>query len=318
MSKSDKIIEKNINKDDDVEETSYCHKSAYSESDKNEDYLSNQEYIPGKTFNDDLDEFKKKKEYTNLKLNENEISKDNISSKEIEDNLKIDLTQNNISSESESKGNSVEKDNLNSKSSTMSNIHFKKRSENIKKKETIRNGCCRDCMKAFNKQGKSCLCQVPKKERKHSLNEKGCNFCGCFGCNPGDLMRKNRRERKKQYFEDEDLLFKRQRLLDSEDEDVPTNLKDSDEYNKYRQEFESLLLKYVKDFSGLGFPKRTSSYIFGYNPKEDLLEDLLRDEEVYKKKKTELSSGKVEEKQSTEKYLASERVDKARKVDKKI
>jgi len=26
----------------------------------------------------------------------------------------------------------------------------------------IKNGCCRECMKAFSKQGKACLCQVPR------------------------------------------------------------------------------------------------------------------------------------------------------------
>jgi hypothetical protein len=26
----------------------------------------------------------------------------------------------------------------------------------------MKNGCCMECMKAFSKSGKSCLCQVPK------------------------------------------------------------------------------------------------------------------------------------------------------------
>jgi hypothetical protein len=26
----------------------------------------------------------------------------------------------------------------------------------------MKNGCCRECMKAFSKNGKSCLCQVPR------------------------------------------------------------------------------------------------------------------------------------------------------------
>ena len=30
----------------------------------------------------------------------------------------------------------------------------------------MKNGCCRNCMKAFSKNGKSCLCQVPRRERK--------------------------------------------------------------------------------------------------------------------------------------------------------
>jgi hypothetical protein len=36
-------------------------------------------------------------------------------------------------------------------------------------------------MRAFSKTGKSCLCQVPKFERKYTLPDKGCNFCGCKG-----------------------------------------------------------------------------------------------------------------------------------------
>ena len=49
------------------------------------------------------------------------------------------------------------------------------------KRFIMKNGCCRDCMRAFSKSGKSCLCQVPKFERKYTLPDKGCNFCGCHG-----------------------------------------------------------------------------------------------------------------------------------------
>ncbi len=45
----------------------------------------------------------------------------------------------------------------------------------------MKNGCCRECMRAFSKSGKSCLCQVPKYERKYTLADNGCNFCGCNG-----------------------------------------------------------------------------------------------------------------------------------------
>lgn len=31
------------------------------------------------------------------------------------------------------------------------------------------NGCCKKCMKAFSKTGKSCLCQVPHRDRKNPL-----------------------------------------------------------------------------------------------------------------------------------------------------
>jgi hypothetical protein len=56
-----------------------------------------------------------------------------------------------------------------------------RRHESEEKKFIMKNGCCRECMRAFSKTGKSCLCQVPKHERKYILPEKGCNFCGCSG-----------------------------------------------------------------------------------------------------------------------------------------
>ena len=56
-----------------------------------------------------------------------------------------------------------------------------KSEDNEEKHFIMKNGCCRDCMRAFSKTGKSCLCQVPKDERKYILAEKGCNFCGCHG-----------------------------------------------------------------------------------------------------------------------------------------
>lgn len=59
----------------------------------------------------------------------------------------------------------------------------KSRSEDEDKHFVMKNGCCRDCMKAFSKSGKSCLCQVPKIERKYILSDKGCNYCGCHGKN---------------------------------------------------------------------------------------------------------------------------------------
>ncbi len=58
----------------------------------------------------------------------------------------------------------------------------KYKSDKIEDKQFImKNGCCRECMRAFSKTGKSCLCQVPKHERKYTLPDKGCNFCGCHG-----------------------------------------------------------------------------------------------------------------------------------------
>jgi hypothetical protein len=56
-----------------------------------------------------------------------------------------------------------------------------KRDDSEEKRFIMKNGCCRECMRAFSKTGKSCLCQVPKFERKYTLSDKGCNFCGCHG-----------------------------------------------------------------------------------------------------------------------------------------
>jgi len=49
-----------------------------------------------------------------------------------------------------------------------------------KERFVIKNGCCRECMKAFSKQGKACLCQVPRSQRRTLLADKGCKFCGCY------------------------------------------------------------------------------------------------------------------------------------------
>ncbi len=43
------------------------------------------------------------------------------------------------------------------------------------------NGCCKKCMKAFSKTGRSCLCQVPHRDRKNALPPSGCIICGCHG-----------------------------------------------------------------------------------------------------------------------------------------
>ena len=84
----------------------------------------------------------------------------------------------------------------------------------------IKNGCCRDCMKAFSKSGKSCLCQVPKAERNFVLPEKGCHFCSCKGCNPIDVRKEQRRDLKRNYRENKNFQYKRERLLSSDDEDL--------------------------------------------------------------------------------------------------
>ena len=89
-----------------------------------------------------------------------------------------------------------------------------------KKNFVMKNGCCRDCMRAFSKTGKSCLCQVPKLERKYTLPDKGCHFCKCHGCNPVDVRKERRVELKRKLGDDNKILYKKQRILDSDDEDL--------------------------------------------------------------------------------------------------
>jgi len=45
----------------------------------------------------------------------------------------------------------------------------------------MRNGCCKECMKAFSGSGKACICQVPASVRRKKLPDTGCIYCGCFG-----------------------------------------------------------------------------------------------------------------------------------------
>lgn len=98
------------------------------------------------------------------------------------------------------------------------------RSSSLKGKDSVmKNGCCKDCMKAFNKNGRSCICQVPKNERRYLLPEKGCHICGCQGCNPSDVRKNQRSDLKRQYKEDRNFPFKNQRLLDSDDEELKIN-----------------------------------------------------------------------------------------------
>ena len=89
-----------------------------------------------------------------------------------------------------------------------------------RKNFVMKNGCCRDCMRAFSKTGKSCLCQVPKLERKYTLPDKGCHYCKCHGCNPVDVRKERRVELKRKLGDDNKILYKKQRILDSDDEDL--------------------------------------------------------------------------------------------------
>ena len=150
------------------------------------------------------------------------------------------------------------------------NNHSRSRNNSLSSSSFImKNGCCKECMRAFSKNGKSCLCQVPKSERKNTLPEKGCNFCGCHGCNPIDVRKDKRLELKKKLKENKHFNYKNQRLLDSDDEDLKVNEKDIDEWNKKKKNFFEDLKNIFKcdiNYMGFGVPIRTQGYILGYQP----------------------------------------------------
>eukprot|EP01117_Protostelium_nocturnum_P013623 TRINITY_DN50_c0_g1_i3.p1 TRINITY_DN50_c0_g1~~TRINITY_DN50_c0_g1_i3.p1 ORF type:complete len:218 (-),score=86.26 TRINITY_DN50_c0_g1_i3:115-768(-) len=50
----------------------------------------------------------------------------------------------------------------------------------------LKNGCCKQCMRAFSENGRACLCQVPARVRNSVIPEGGCKVCACHGCHPED------------------------------------------------------------------------------------------------------------------------------------
>ena len=199
-------------------------------------------------------------ESSNIKTN-NILSDKNSSNSSQSPSIHHSSSHNSIfSSDSENNAPSNEK-----------NIHSNRsRNNSISSSNFImKNGCCKECMRAFSKNGKSCLCQVPKSERKNTLPEKGCNFCGCHGCNPIDVRKDKKLELKRKYKEDKNVNYKNQRLLDSDDEDLKVNEKDIDEWNKKKKIFFEDLKNIFKcniNYMGFGVPMRTQGYILGYQP----------------------------------------------------
>ena len=118
-------------------------------------------------------------------------------------------------------------------------------------------------MKAFSKNGKSCLCQVPRLQRRATLPCSGCKFCGCKGCNPIDIRRDKRQEIKSKLKGGKQYLSKRQRLLDSDDEEL-LMMNEYDDWNKARREFHAIMAPLTNPLlMGLGVPMRHPSYILG-------------------------------------------------------
>ena len=226
------------------------------------------------------DEFKK----NNLNENEENISR-SMSSNHSEQSSK----NNSFNSRSRSRSNSIKRNqnqnyngfidnenrtkNFGNKFQNYNNINRRNRNNNNNNIDNnnfiIKNGCCRDCMKAFSKNGKSCLCQVPRKERKFHLPDNGCNYCGCKGCNPVDVKYNERMAQKIILFKDKGINHKNQRILDSDDENLKIKDDDEDYYNMEKKEIQEDLndvLKINSIFYGFGVPLRTPSYILGYNP----------------------------------------------------
>jgi len=50
----------------------------------------------------------------------------------------------------------------------------------------LKNGCCRECMRAFSSTKKACICQVPAGVRVGTIPPDGCRICKCKGCHPED------------------------------------------------------------------------------------------------------------------------------------
>ena len=93
----------------------------------------------------------------------------------------------------------------------------------------------------------------------------GCKICNCKGCNPIDIRRDKRNEIKSNLQKEGKLVKKRQRLLDSDDEELPMSNK-FDEWNKARRDF-GVMIQNLSQLDmlvlGIGVPSRHPSYILG-------------------------------------------------------
>jgi len=84
------------------------------------------------------------------------------------------------------------KDTHSSEKSENRNGHEKHEHDRERERDSsLKNGCCKSCMKAFSENKRACLCQVPIHVRHGVLPPEGCKVCGCRGCHPEEiLMRK--------------------------------------------------------------------------------------------------------------------------------
>eukprot|EP00825_Cyclidium_porcatum_P011201 TRINITY_DN15723_c0_g1_i3.p1 TRINITY_DN15723_c0_g1~~TRINITY_DN15723_c0_g1_i3.p1 ORF type:complete len:153 (-),score=24.79 TRINITY_DN15723_c0_g1_i3:149-607(-) len=135
------------------------------------------------------------------------------------------------------------------------------RKNSISKDSELRNGCCRQCLKAFSSNGKACLCQVPNKVRKAQLPSNGCKICGCNGCNPEDTRGETGNSSRKQSI---DKSYRKKSSFDQtgnniQQDDYNLNNFDKSQIRKILQKSVQIYLPLL----GFGIPQRTASYIFG-------------------------------------------------------
>lgn len=131
----------------------------------------------------------------------------------------LSLSDKNSHSE-QNKNLESEKDTKNS-GNKFKNFKNTRRQRNISNNQNSNNntfimkkGCCISCMKAFSKNGKSCLCQVPRRERKFILPETWYNYCRCHGCHPPDMKYNKRLQQKNLLFQDNIINHKDLKIND--------------------------------------------------------------------------------------------------------
>ena len=115
---------------------------------------------------------------------------------------------------------------------------------------------------------------MPRLQRRATLPTLGCKYCGCKGCNPIDIRRDKRQEIKSKLKKEGSGKYysKRQRLLDSDDEEL-LMVNEYDDWNRARKEFQTIMqgLTHINSLVlGIGIPMRHPSYILGRPPEYSL------------------------------------------------
>ena len=79
---------------------------------------------------------------------------------------------------------------------------------------------------------------MPRLQRRATLPQNGCKYCGCKGCNPIDIRRDKRQEIKNKLKKEGHGKYysKRQRLLESDDEELLTQT-EYDDWNRAKKDF---------------------------------------------------------------------------------